>query len=328
MARHHEADASIQEYCKTRVNPGERAWFLRLTGHTMVEAKMRVFAAIHEKIFKHPELPVSDFFKFGLLHQPNNEYDNEAVAFFLWHRSADGVKRRPLGFVQSKDQDSKQKISHNRAAKEWLHGDLLLKEDVYGEDRPIVRLVHIWYDSAKKFGSAWFAVHTSSTIKTVPRGVSPISNFSPDDAENEDGSRFDEVGMTLSSSIPSVTNHDYPAPILIDKLISAHKELVDYFRLEEEDGVCEPVFLSQLENDPIRFASQEEFEKSNPTYGPAMTTESLVLLEKDYGHILANNYYKLSGIYEGPFITHHVSAVLASINEALTVLRRFRSPVK
>jgi len=123
-----------------------------------------------------------------------------------------------------------------------------------------------------------------------------------------------------------VPNNDYPSTKLIDRLISAHKAFQDFFRFTDSGGECVPVFMLQCD-EPKSFANYTQFETAWKTgydqefIYPEQTTD-LREVEKEFGPVMAENFYKFTGGWEGPMTQLHAAKVLAAINGILMEARK------
>jgi hypothetical protein len=320
-----------ERYVEKMLRPGERIWFVRLAGHLAKgqKARLAAFVAIARKVWKMAgKKNPWDLFRFGIERDLGNKVDDAAVSIFLWRKTDKGWIKHPLGFVPATER-GKGKVNHNRAFAKWLDEGKIKKINYTVEPGSketfkshLIRLVHIHWDEKKTFGSAHFAIHTSFGVKTLPRGVKEIEN----------------VGLEATTGlhdgeIPTVANNDYPTEKTIDKLISAHKEFVEMFQLEEDEGILAPTFMSQWWEegyDRGSFESQNEFacwldqQQETPWTQPE-TTVDLRAIEKEHGPVMAENYYRFTGLFEGPFTKVHAARVLATITEMLMIARKFRA---
>lgn len=319
-----------QRYIKTMLKPGERVWFFRLTGHMMEKARTQLVKAINKKVFQMSgKKDPWQLFRFGIERDSANAYDELAVSVFLWHRQKDGTWiKRDLGFIPRQERGHG-KHNHNKAVALWLD-DKLIKTVEYTVKKgsketftsPLVRLVHSYWKDDGSFGSVYFAVHTDYETKDLPRGVKEIENV----GKPHDGKKHEGV-------IPTVSSNEYPDPKTVDRLISAHREFENYFTLEEDDGICVPVFMSQWDEEIEilhEYKDHETFENSLGTmqqwpWGNLTETKDLRVIAKEHGPVMAENYYKFNGIFEGPFTQQRASTVLAAIQEILMVCRRYQS---
>jgi hypothetical protein len=327
MSQAYEEKRALYE--KTMVKKEERAWFVDCVGFTMEPERKAAFLAIHRVVWQNEgKKEPWNLFRFGIEHDPNNEHDENAVVIFCWRQQKDGswTKLR-LGHVPSKDPFTKKACHANVAVKEWLEtGQVWMtaykkapnSDETF--DSRLVRLVYIWWDDQKKFGRMKFAIHTSVSIKELPRGVLPIESFSPGSAE------------APKAKAPPVESGDYPTTKQIEKLLELQGAL-SQLRYESPNGLSAATFISQWDSRELswmKFASQSEFDtatKGLDVYSDPVAALDLPAFEKEYGPVAAQNVYKLSGIYAGPFIRLHVAAVIANASEVVMVLKKFKSPV-
>lgn len=325
-----EYSDEIKDYYKEHcIRPGERAWFFNLTGHMMVEGRKKITAAMGKKVerLKGQKYPW-EIFKLTVEHDAKNKHDDKACAVFLWNKDKDSGEWRKLqiGFV--KRNNGKQALNHNLAVLHWLDtGDIIKTKYPVGDgsdktfESPLVRLVHIYYNPTNSYVTAHFAVHTNYHAKR-PENVAKIESvgISPE-------------GHDLDPEIPDLGIFEYPSPRQVDKLISLHKWFVDAFRLEDGENVLEPAFLSQWwdEGVPVQnFESQDRFEEwlgelNDSPYDQPSVTHDLRVMAEEYGDVMAQNYYRLSGPFEGPVTSKRVLRIISTLNQIKALVDQFKA---
>lgn len=318
MASNDEKQA-LREYLKT-VPPGERIWIIRLTGHEKVPERQKLVEEMAKAAHKSRKKPW-DLFKVRLLLDDDNEYDPHAVQVLVVKK--DGLHQ--IGFVKQKHLN--EVVGHNKAVRFFLQK----KGVIMDGDHPKLRVMHVDYNAHDNLRSCVLALHTVYGLDSLPVGCSKFSNK---------GIPIKETPAPKHGEIPVVESNDYPTSSMIDKLINYSKLLERHFGLVEtykdEDGkeqtsYCVPVFLSQWHGDPIAFKSHHAISKyladaTEPLYGSANTTRDLPSVEEEYGPIMAEHFYRLTGVFEGPMTRRHVTAVLTTLASIMPTLNAFESP--
>lgn len=324
----------IAEYAGDVANlpHGEKVWFLKLTGHTMEPRRKNVFVALATKIWELEGKGIKPWEKFRLTlePEPTNPHDPGAVKVMLWQPPTDATsewRSVHIGYVPRQER-GRGTTNHNMAMLSFLKRGLIIKETFQGPPgcKPLetlkVRFVHVFWDPHKEYGSAHLAVHTVFTDEKLPDGCLSIQSA---------GRRPEKSASTLGTGAPApvVSSNSYPNPKVIDQLISLHREFVDYFTLEEEDGVLMPAFMSQW--DPgltpfQRFANKDDLEAkaAKTRYNLPVSVVDLEQVEKEYGVTMAENFYRFSGLFEGPVTKDHARKVLETMTEVMMTLRKFR----
>jgi len=104
-----------EKYIEEMLEPGERIWFFRLTGHTMVKSRTALFVALAKKVWEvaGKQKPWK-MFRFGIERDLENKHDDSAVSVFMW-RQVDGEwKKFELGYIPRSER-GEGKIYHSKA---------------------------------------------------------------------------------------------------------------------------------------------------------------------------------------------------------------------
>jgi hypothetical protein len=317
-----------KRYIKKMLKPGERIWFVRLTGHMMTKARTKVFVALARKAWELADKKDPwQLFRFGIERDIDNKHDDSAVSIFLWHNVDGEWTKRQLGFIPRSER-GKGKVYHSKAFALWLdEGKVLNVEYTMAKgseetfESPLVRLVHIHWDEKKNFGSAHFAIHTPYSVTQLPRGVKELESVGQ-------ASEGDEPEALHEGKLPVVETFSFPDEKVIDRLITAHQEFQKHFSYTDSEGECNAVFMLQC-SEPRPYKDEAAFQEDwdgghDATWIFPETTESIKKVQNDYGPVMARNYYRFTGLFEGPFDQHHTSRVLATINELLVVARKLK----
>lgn len=326
------SDSQKKKYAQAVLQPGQRAWFFRLTGHTMTPERKKLFTALSERAWNEQgKIEPWMLFRLDLEQEPDNKFDPNAVRVLFVRRKDEMWNTLQLGYVPLNER-GKGQVYHSKAISHFLGQNLVIYNNFIHEGLPdyvarTVHLVHIHYDARQAFGSAHLAVLTPWDATDLPSGVKALESayMAPESREIvwETLSHKDCQPEAPPATAPAWTP---PSEKTIDRLISLHKEFISYFTYEDSGGTCSPCFMVQC-TEPRPYKDETSFAKDWESGHDQMwlfpdSVENLKVVEKDYGPTMAKNYYRFTGLYSGPFEQGHATQVLNNVTEVMNVLRK------
>lgn len=328
------SDDMRKKFAKEYVKEGQRAWFFQLTGQMMEARRKKVFLQVAKKVEENRDTKKPwEMFRFTVERDEENEYDPFAVKLHLLILKQNEWKKVQIGFVMKNDRKLGGEVLHNKAVFNFLKEDQVVKVTYPGTDKIPelteydVRMVHCYYDSQKNFASAHFAIITPFEVDSVPRGVKHFENYGISGGGEVDRVKKETVRVEAP---PAAVSNEFPDAQMIDKLITLNKEFQRFFSYEDSGGENSPFFLLQCIQPQVFGMDEIDFQAAwdneyDQDWHPAENTIALERIRDEYGAIMAKNYYRLTGIFEGPFTESHVSKVIRAATEMLAPLKRFQA---
>lgn len=314
------ASTRITTYIENALNPGERAYVLRLTGHEKDEKRKNIVQKMNQARHKvegysHCK-PLWELFKMSLRPAPENEYDPFAVEVWVSMKVNGEYQKFQIGYIKANDNGKP--VGYNRSVFKWLKAEKVLRTVV----------LDIGADADSDLTWCVLGIVTTFDTTDLAKKCQPIENYGKEPRIGDQPVPKKEVSTPKHvGETPSLESGNYPTLREIDELITLHSAFEDCFGWEEvEDGetfVVTPIFMSQWAVGMQRFKNETElksFMDKNRCYGTLEEALDLRQVEKDYGPIMASVVYVFSGKLKGPCTGPHAREVLRVMRQVIKIL--------